>query len=48
MPKAEEELEPIDFDSVKECVMLYAISIGRIPTRLQTALDIYNEEWEQP
>ena len=35
--------DPIDFDSAKECVLLYAISILMIPTRLQTALDLYVE-----
>ena len=34
MPKAEEELEPIGFDDAKECVLLYAISVQIIPTRL--------------
>ena len=48
MPPAEEEKEPIDFDSVKELVLRIAISIKQIPTRLQTALNDYNMEMEQP
>lgn len=34
-------MEPISFDDARECVLLYAIAVEMIPTRLQTALDLY-------
>ena len=48
MEPFEEDKEPIDFDSVKECVLRFAVHIKMIPTRLQTALTLYNTEMEQP
>ena len=48
MPPAEEEKEPIGFDDAKEVVLLYAISIKMIPTRLQSALNAYKTDMEQP
>ena len=48
LPKAEEGAEPVSLDDAKECVLRYAISIGMIPTRLKTALSLYQDELTQP
>lgn len=42
------ESHPITFDNAKEAVLLYAISIMMIPTRLKTALELYDETEKQP
>ena len=47
MPKAEEDKEPLLFEDAKECVLRYAVSIKMIPSRLKTALDLYNDSLTQ-
>ena len=48
MPKFEEDKEPIKFEDAKECVLRYAVSIKMIPSRLKTALDLYDDSLTQP
>lgn len=47
-PKGEEDKEPLLFEDAKECVLRYAVSIKMIPSRLKTALDLYNDALTQP
>lgn len=48
LPPAEEEKEPRKFDDAKEVVLRYAVSIKMIPTRLETALKNYTDEFTKP
>ena len=48
MEKFEEGKDPVIFDNAKECVLRYAVSIKMIPTRLTTALELYNDDLTQP
>ena len=47
-PKGEEDKEPLLFEDAKECVLRYAVSIKMIPSRLKTALDLYNDDLTKP
>ena len=43
IPPEEEGKEVLKFDDAKEIVLRYAVSIKMIPSRLKTALDLYND-----
>ncbi len=47
-PKGKEDAEPITVYQAKECVVRFAISIKMVPTRLRTALNLFNDESVQP
>ena len=44
----EEGKEAISFEDAREVILLYAVSIGLIPTRLDTALELYSDEFTKP
>ena len=48
MEPEEEGKEALLFDIAKECVLRYAVSIKMIPTRLETALTVFDDTLTQP